>query len=220
LVLLLFYWILREGSNIIKTISSNSYSTNCYIIEKNNHIILVDFIPEVEKHLANKKIDKILLTHIHFDHIALLSSFQKHFDFELVLSDFAYKNINNPRYNLLEHISSYMDFENIDVDLKNAKIVNDGDIIEWEGYKIKAISTPGHSECSMCYFLEEENLLFSGDTLFAGTYGRTDLPSGDNEKIFVSINRLFEILKDDVIVYPGHEKSTTIGREKENFRFY
>jgi len=181
---------------------------------------LVDFIPEVEKHLSNKKVNKILLTHIHFDHIALLDSFQKRFDFELVLSDFAYKNINNPSYNLFQYVSLDFDLENIYVDLKNTKVVNDGDIIEWEGYKIRVISTPGHSECSLCYFLESENYLFSGDTLFAGSYGRTDLPSGDDEKIFVSINRLFEILKDDVAVYPGHGKATTIGREKNNFRFY
>jgi len=205
---------------MIKTISSDLYSTNCYIIEKDDRVILVDFIPEVEKHLSNKKVDKILLTHIHFDHIALLYSFQKRFDFELVLSDFAYKNINNPSYNLFQYVSADFDLENIDIDLKNTKIVGDGDIIEWEGYKIKVISTPGHSECSLCYFLESENSLFSGDTLFAGSYGRTDLPSGDDDKIFVSINRLFEILKDDVDVYPGHGKATTIGGEKKNFRFY
>ena len=203
----------------MKTITSDVSSTNCYIIEKNDYVILVDFIPEIEKYISNKKLDKILLTHIHFDHIAFLDSFQKRFDFELILSDFAYKNINNPLYNLFQHISSYMDFENINIDLKNAKIVNDGDIIEWRGYNIKAIATPGHSQCSMCYFLEEENSLFSGDTLFEGTYGRTDLPSGDDKKIFVSINRLFEILKDNVVVYPGHGDTTTIGREKKNFTF-
>ena len=205
---------------MIKTISSDLYSTNCYIIEKDDRVILVDFIPEVEKHLSNKKVDKLLLTHIHLDHIALLYSFQKRFDFELVLSDFAYKNINNPSYNLFQYVSADFDLENIDIDLKNTKIVGDGDIIEWEGYKIKVISTPGHSECSLCYFLESENSLFSGDTLFAGSYGRTDLPSGDDDKIFVSINRLFEILKEDVTVYPGHGKATTISREKKNFRFY
>ena len=204
----------------IKTIESEIYSTNCYIIEKNNSVILIDFIPEIEEHLTNKKLDKVLLTHIHFDHIAFLNSFQKRFNFELVLSDFAYKNINNPLYNLFQYISSYMNFENVDIDLKNGKVVNDGDIIEWEGNKIRVISTPGHSECSICYFLENENSLFSGDTLFAGTYGRTDLPSGDDKKIFVSINRLFEILKDDVVVYPGHGEATTIGREKNNSTFY
>ncbi len=181
---------------------------------------MIDFVPEVEQYLANKKVDKVLLTHIHFDHIALLNEFQKHANFELVLSDFAYKNINNPLYNLFQYVSSYISLENMDIDLKNAKAVSDGDTIEWEGEIIKVISTPGHSACCLCYLFEKENSLFSGDTLFAGTYGRTDLPSGSDEEMFASLNRLFETLKDDIVVYPGHGMSTTIGREKNNFRFY
>jgi hydroxyacylglutathione hydrolase len=92
------------------------------------------------------------------------------------------------------------------------QFVADGDVVEVEGLQLRAISTPGHTPGSMSYYTE--GMLFSGDTLFNGSIGRTDMPGGDFEEELRSIcEKLFE-LPDETLVLPGHMQETTIGREK------
>ena len=76
------------------------------------------------------------------------------------------------------------------------------------------IHTPGHTKGSCCYYLKEEGVLFSGDTLFCGSVGRTDFPGGSAHEIRESLHKLLNVLPDDTDVYPGHDTSTTIGYEK------
>ena len=92
------------------------------------------------------------------------------------------------------------------------KSLKDGDTIKAGDVALKVIETPGHSKGSLCLYAD--GVLFSGDTLFAGTYGRTDIPGGSDDDIQGSIARLME-LPDDTIVYPGHGRATTISEERE-----
>src|SRR4030043_96978 len=111
-------------SNIL-TVAGGEFQTNCYIIEENNEIILIDFVSEAEDIIKkrNYKINKILLTHVHFDHIIGLSDIQKKYNFELILSENAYKNINNPDLNLLSLIPEIFRKNIKNVDLNNSKVL-------------------------------------------------------------------------------------------------
>ena len=81
-------------------------------------------------------------------------------------------------------------------------------------FDIQVIHTPGHTPGSCCYYLKDEDVLFSGDTLFCGSAGRTDFPGGSMQELQNSLNRLVESLPEETKVYPGHEAPTTIGYEK------
>ena len=83
------------------------------------------------------------------------------------------------------------------------------------GINFKVIATPGHTIGSCCYYIESEKWLFSGDTLFCGSIGRSDLPTGSGEQIMTSVRMLVDTFDPDVKVYPGHGDATTIGEEKE-----
>ena len=96
------------------------------------------------------------------------------------------------------------------------RLVHDGDELELLGYKWKVIATPGHTAGSVCYYLPEEEVLLSGDTLFQDSYGRTDLPTGSSRALVDSVLRKLFILPGDTMVYPGHGEPTTIGYEAQN----
>ena len=92
--------------------------------------------------------------------------------------------------------------------------LDDGDKIHLGELEFNIIHTPGHTKGSICIYCEKEKLLFSGDTLFRGTWGRTDLPTGGFEDIINSITKKWMILPDDTIIYPGHGKYSMIKEEK------
>ena len=99
--------------------------------------------------------------------------------------------------------------------MKANTLLKDGEEVTIEGMTFKLIATPGHTQGSCCYYFEEANMLISGDTLFEESVGRTDLPTGSMSTLVRSVkDKLFE-LPDDVVVYPGHGDSTTIGHEKK-----
>ena len=92
--------------------------------------------------------------------------------------------------------------------------LEDLEVFEAAGFSIQMFHTPGHTKGSCCYYIQEEGVLFSGDTLFCGSVGRTDFPGGSAREIRESLHRLLNALPDDTEVYPGHDMSTTIGYEK------
>ncbi|MBO5198867.1 MAG: MBL fold metallo-hydrolase [Lachnospiraceae bacterium] len=91
--------------------------------------------------------------------------------------------------------------------------LTDNQVIAPAGLEFKVLATPGHTAGGVCYYLEEEGILFAGDTLFAGSVGRSDLPTGSMSVLMQSVGRLAK-LPDSVVVYPGHGPSSTIGDEK------
>jgi glyoxylase-like metal-dependent hydrolase (beta-lactamase superfamily II) len=206
----------------IKLLTGGSIGTNCYIIEDAGKAVLVDYVPQAEAFVKKNglNVEKILLTHIHYDHIEYLSVFQKNRDIKLYLSDYAYAYINDPEKNLIiftPFLDEYNRTEKVNLD--NAMKISDNDIIEWQDHSFKVLSSPGHSPDSVMYVLDEKRCVFSGDTLFYQSVGRTDFPGSSHEDMINSIKKLFASVGDDYAVYPGHGDRTSIGFEKNNNPF-
>ena len=98
--------------------------------------------------------------------------------------------------------------------LKADVYLTDLQVEELAGFSVQMIETPGHTVGSCCYYLKDEDVLFSGDTVFCGSVGRTDFPGSSSAAIVNSLHRLLDALPDETEVYPGHDVSTTIGYEK------
>lgn len=143
----------------------------------------------------------VLLTHGHYDHIYGLLSLEHKAPVYIGSDDV--RCLTVPKYNLMQGLI----LDNIE-----KHEVFDGDILAIGGNKIRVIATPFHTEGSVCYYLEKDNALISGDTLFHLSYGRTDLAGGDERKVQNSLSKLAK-LPTQTKVYPGHGEATTIGNE-------
>ncbi len=157
---------------------------------------------------AGFTIEGILLTHGHFDHIWGVDDLKKHTDAKV----YAYEGEKNVCESSELNASGMVSRA---FTVKADEYVADGSILHLADMDIKLIATPGHTEGSCCYYVEEAGLLISGDTLFQESVGRTDLPTGSMSQIVRSIKEKLMILPEDTKVYPGHGESTTIGYEKQ-----
>ena len=198
---------------IIKTIQVGELRTNCYIVAsgKTKEAIVIDPGDEPEKimdAIESEKLRPILIvnTHAHPDHVGGNFKLAERYDIVAALGEDGYK--------LIEDFKGYFeDFSGLKIeDLSIEKLLKDSNVIEIGELKFKVIKTPGHSKGSICLY--GNGVLFSGDTLFAGTYGRTDIPGGSEDEMQESIARLME-LPDDTKVYPGHGVPTTILEERK-----
>ena len=152
--------------------------------------------------------EAVVLTHGHFDHILAVEEIRRAFkEITVYAAEKEAKLLGDPRLNLT---ASY----GTGVTLSPDHLVKDGDILELAGFKWQVIETPGHTEGSVCLWIKEEEVLISGDTLFAESLGRTDFPTGSSADIIRSIKERLFVLPDDTMVYPGHGEPTTIGHEK------
>lgn len=156
-------------------------------------------------------VDSILLTHGHFDHSIGCEEIVKKYNSKIYCTKEEVDLIFDPEKNY-----SYQIKKHEPMDIEIYKTLEDNEVIEICGQKIKCITTPGHTKGGVCYYIDDAKILFSGDTLFYKTFGRTDFYGGSIAEIFDSIkNKLFK-LDDSVTVYPGHGDMTSIGFEKEN----
>lgn len=204
--------VLQGEKMIIKQFIAGQLENNMYLVadEASKKAVLIDAsanIPELIEFAKDYDVEYILLTHGHFDHIMGLTSLKQALGAEalickddLVISD----NINEftSLFGLPDVIPPTYD-----------KYIKDGDVINVGNLKIKVIHTPGHTEGGVCYLIEDN--LFSGDTLFKQSVGRTDLFGGNYEKLVDSINNKIFKLDGNIKVFPGHGDMTTIGFEKK-----
>lgn len=193
---------------------------NTYVIfNENNEAFVVDpgfsnnnqVIDHIKK--LKKDIKVILITHGHYDHIYALEDLVKLYpNAKVYISSNEKDFLTNPDLNLSTN-SEFGEIKLINFLPNNLVEVDDEDIINVCGYKIKVIATPFHTKGSVCYFIIDEKLLFSGDTLFYSTIGRSDLPTGTSRTIESSLLKLKK-LPEDVKLYPGHGPISTLDREK------
>lgn len=189
---------------------SSPYFANTYILGEEGEAAIVIDPGNNENGCLDRYLEKhhqghvaaILLTHGHYDHIYGLLSLKHRAPIYLHPLDERY--LRDDRYNLLRGLK---------IEGYPIRLVEDHEIIDINGISFRVIHTPFHTPGSVCYYCEAEQALFSGDTLFHLSIGRSDLPGGESRKIPSSLAKL-KALPDEVKVYPGHEGSSTLSEEK------
>ena len=187
----------------IHVLPLGDYQTNCYIVHEENSTDCLIIDPGYEPEIISSYLEEkgltpaaILLTHCHFDHVGAVKDLAAQYDCKVFLDkkELAMPPMltNGPLY----YTDGY----------------GDGDTLTLAGIPIQVLETPGHTPGSVCLIMEDT--LFSGDTLFAGSCGRTDLPCGDSRAMRGSLRRL-AALSENYRVCPGHGPSSTLNREKQ-----
>lgn len=190
------------------------YQANCYVLydEKTKETAIIDpggDFPVLKSYIEDNGllIKYIILTHGHADHIGALKELKDYTGAAICIHMEDHEMLNDKSKNYSESIGSGM------IEMSADKFFTDGDVLLLGVEELKIIHTPGHSRGGICVYCD--GILFSGDTLFACSIGRTDLNGGSYSEIIASIKNKLLVLPEDTAVYPGHGSSTTISIEKE-----
>ena len=191
--------------------ATNSYF---YIDDKTLHGFLIDPGAEAEKLLqiiSEKKfvIEKILLTHGHFDHIGAAAEVQRNLQIPICMQKNGKAYVENPVWNL----SAYFD---LNMTLDNVTYLDDGEITlnDDKNFKLKLISLAGHTTDGAIFYSAKDKVAFVGDSIFLGSFGRTDFPGGNEKILFKEIKDKIFTLPDETILLSGHSDATTVADEK------
>ena len=188
--------------------------TNCYLLvnHKTGELLVVD--PGDQAKLIEKQIEKtgakpvaILLTHGHFDHAGAAEALADKYQISIYAHEAERETLEDPGLNLCGMIGEHKVYH-ADIFVKDEEVLN------LAGFSIRVFFTPGHTIGGCCYYIADEKILFSGDTLFQESVGRTDFPRGSASDLIRAIREKLMPLPDDVTVYTGHDESTLIGYER------
>ena len=206
----------EKGNMKVNILYSGGYASNCYLLTSDDGTESVLIDPSVSYDFVFRQcgklppINKILLTHAHFDHVLCLDEWRDKTGAKVyatlpeseALTD-ANKNANLVFFGLNKTYNSA------------DKIIADGDVITFGDNKLKVLVSSGHTLGSCCYY--DGNIAFTGDTIFAdGGVGRTDLYGGSREELIKSLSRIFSLFDGDTVIYPGHGRQSTIKKEIHN----
>jgi glyoxylase-like metal-dependent hydrolase (beta-lactamase superfamily II) len=190
--------------------------TNCYIVsdEATKECFIVDiatYSPEMIGHIRKMELQVkgVLLTHGHFDHIMGVQEFVDEIPTTVYAHEEEAEYLKDPQLNFSISLGRR------EYTLNEVEFLQENQIFELAGFKIEIIHVPGHTSGGCAYYLPDEGVVFTGDTLFNGSVGRTDFPGGDSELLLSSIKEKLLTLPEDTKVYPGHVESTSIGKEKK-----
>ncbi len=198
----------------IKRLPLGFLMANCYIIEtEKKNAVLIDPGSEPEKlikYLDENGITpkKILLTHGHFDHIGAVSEVVKKYGAEVYIHEDDACMLTDRRMSLADEVGG-----GAYIPVENCNCVKDNDRITLDELSFDVLHTPGHTKGGVCYRCGDS--LFTGDTLFCMSMGRTDFPGGSLGEMYHSLKRLAAI-KENLDVYPGHNETSTLDFERKN----
>ncbi|MCX6344566.1 MAG: MBL fold metallo-hydrolase [Armatimonadetes bacterium] len=202
-----------------RNIAVGELQSNCYIIwdDDTRKAAIIDPGDEKENIIAsvdtlNLEVEYVLLTHGHFDHIFVAGDIAERYGAPICMNaqDLSIVNQSLVLADPFYDVASFKSFI-------PSQLLNDGDIITLGSSKVKALHTPGHSQGGLCFATDAG--VFCGDTIFAGSVGRTDLLGGSHEQLIESIRAKILTMDDSTPLYPGHGPYTTVGEERE-FNFY
>lgn len=196
----------------VKSVLLGELGNNCYLItdEATGKAALVDCTAaDAEMHslIDGADLEYILLTHGHFDHIGGVSEIKESFGAKVVISNEDAPMLSSGRHSLAAFCGAKQNNTSADI------LVKDGDVIALGETEIKVMLTPGHTKGGVCYIADDA--IFTGDTLFFCSCGRTDFPGGSFKEIKESLGRL-AALEGDYKIYPGHERSSSLSFERQN----
>ena len=199
----------------IKSITLGELGNNCYLItdQASGLSALVDCTDdskEMRDFIGSAKLEYILLTHGHFDHIGGVAAISRDYGAKVVISAQDASMLSSGKASLSAFFGIKQD--KITPDLT----VSEGSSLMLGETQIKVLATPGHTKGGVCYLLKD--CIFTWDTLFFCSCGRTDFPGGSSKEIMQSLKRL-ATLEDSLKVYPGHDRTSTIAFEKANNPF-
>ncbi|MEO6807119.1 MAG: MBL fold metallo-hydrolase [Edaphobacter sp.] len=211
---------------ILETLPVGPLQCNCSILgdETTREAIVVDpgdDIPRILALLAKHAltVKQILITHAHIDHIAGAHRLK-----QLTGAPILYNQLDLEQVKMMDVQAGWLGIptptvSSPDDTLDDNKLITIGASLEHPGITGSILHTPGHTEGSVCLYLPDQSLVLAGDTLFAGSVGRTDLPGGNTRKLLTSIHDRLLTLPDETIVIPGHGPRTTIGSERSENQF-
>ena len=198
----------------IKQVIVGPIRTNCYIVKEKNRKEAVIIDPGAEADKIQQELTKmdctlsaILLTHGHFDHIGAVDDLKKKWNCPVYCCEAEKEVMEDEHLNLSSVFGEAFT-------VKPDGMLKDGQVLELAGISFRVIATPGHTKGGCCYYVADEGVLFAGDTMFHGSHGRTDFPTGSEGMIIRSIQTLLT-LPPDTTVLPGHEGATSILDEEK-----
>lgn len=206
----------------VKTFAVNPLEVNCYVVsDETKEAVIIDcgcFHPdewaEIKNYIVKEqlKVVHLLNTHLHFDHIMGVPMVYN----DLGLAPEANKNDLSIYNNVEKQISTFINMNVDHIEMPPlGRELRDGDTIEFGTHSFMVIQTPGHTRGGVCFYCKEENALFTGDTLFQCSIGRTDLEGGCYEDIIQSVKERLLVLTPETKVYPGHGPSSSIEFERK-----
>ncbi len=206
---------MADNNVIFQQLVLPGIDTNCFFaLKKGERDVVVidpgDQAETIKKAAAEMggEVKTILLTHGHFDHIGAVTELQKDCGATVYAMEAEKELLGDPMQNL-------SGLRGKGFSVVPDELLKDGQELSLCGLTWKVIATPGHTIGGACFYIPEMKLLFSGDTLFAGSVGRTDFPTGDMLEILRTVRSKLTELPDDTAVYPGHGPSTTMLHEKQ-----
>ncbi len=200
---------------IVKKYVCGPIQTNCYFVidEKTANTLIIDPGPGSDRLLDlplenGWHMKAVLLTHAHWDHIEHAADFHDKFSIPRIILDKEKETLSDPAINVSEDLTGQGRTYEAD------RFVRDGDIIDEWGFRIKVYALPGHTPGGAGWYMPDDGILFSGDSLFQGSTGRTDFPGGSMSDLIRSLNKMIAELPVETRVYPGHGPETDIASEK------
>ena len=200
----------------IKTLVLGRAQNNCYIVRSrtSKEVVVIDpgdSVDTIEDYLKENDLEckAILITHGHFDHITAAPELKSRCKAPIYAHEEEVELLGDAKLNA----SAFLGEE---ISIRPDILIKDKEILQIAGLSWQIIYTPGHTNGGVCLYLLGHSIVFSGDSLFYESIGMTDLPTGNHQKLIESIHNQLMVLDDNIEVYPGHGRPTTIGHERQS----